>query len=83
MTAGTAEIEVGVILLVISAQLATIVLPAYFGTPGSSSAFPWVNLLCSVVALRHTVAANVRLSYAYAWLAFVEVSPPSRGDSGA
>jgi xanthine/uracil permease len=41
----------GVILLIISTQLATIVLPSYFGTPGSSSAFPWVNLLCAVVAL--------------------------------
>ena len=41
----------GVILLVISTQLATIVLPSYFGTPGSSSAFPWINLLCAVVAL--------------------------------
>lgn len=41
----------GVILLIISAQLATIVLPSYFGTPGSSSAFPWVSLLCAVVAL--------------------------------
>jgi len=41
----------GVILLVISSQLATIVLPSYFGTPGSSSAFPWVNLLCAVLAL--------------------------------
>ena len=41
----------GVILLIISTQLATIVLPSYFGTPGSSKAFPWVNLLCSVVAL--------------------------------
>jgi xanthine/uracil permease len=41
----------GVILLIISTQLATIVLPSYFGTPGSSSAFPWVNLLCAVLAL--------------------------------
>lgn len=41
----------GVILLIISAQLATIVLPSYFGTPHSTSAFPWINLLCSVVAL--------------------------------
>ena len=41
----------GVILLIISTQLATIVLPSYFGTPHSTSAFPWVNLLCSVVAL--------------------------------
>ncbi|HEY6497206.1 MAG TPA: solute carrier family 23 protein [Trebonia sp.] len=41
----------GVILLIISTQLATIVLPSYFGTPGSSSAFPWINLLCAVVAL--------------------------------
>ncbi|HEY1703956.1 MAG TPA: solute carrier family 23 protein [Trebonia sp.] len=44
-------IVAGVILLIISTQLATIVLPSYFGTPGSSSAFPWVNLLCAVVAL--------------------------------
>ncbi|HEX6452928.1 MAG TPA: solute carrier family 23 protein [Trebonia sp.] len=41
----------GVILLIISAQLATIVLPSYFGIPHSSSAFPWINLLCAVVAL--------------------------------
>jgi xanthine/uracil permease len=41
----------GVILLIISTQLATIVLPSYFGTPGSSRAFPWINLLCAVVAL--------------------------------
>jgi xanthine/uracil permease len=41
----------GVILLIISTQLATIVLPSYFGTPGSSSAFPWVNLLSAVFAL--------------------------------
>lgn len=41
----------GVILLIISAQLATIVLPSYFGVPGSSSAFPWVNLMSAVVAL--------------------------------
>ena len=46
----------GVILLIISTQLATIVLPSYFGTPGSSSAFPWVNLLCAVVALALVVA---------------------------
>ena len=46
----------GVILLIISAQLATIVLPSYFGTPHSSSAFPWINLLCSVVALALVVA---------------------------
>jgi xanthine/uracil permease len=41
----------GVILLIISTQLATIVLPSYFGTPGASGAFPWINLLCAVVAL--------------------------------
>ena len=41
----------GVILLIISTQLATIVLPSYFGVPHSTSAFPWINLLCSVVAL--------------------------------
>jgi xanthine/uracil permease len=41
----------GVILLIISTQLATIVLPSYFGTPGTGKAFPWVNLLCAVVAL--------------------------------
>jgi xanthine/uracil permease len=41
----------GVILLIISTQLATIVLPSYFGTPHSTSAFPWINLLCAVVAL--------------------------------
>jgi xanthine/uracil permease len=41
----------GVILLIISTQLATIVLPSYFGTPGSSSAFPWINLLSAVFAL--------------------------------
>ncbi|HEX4789758.1 MAG TPA: solute carrier family 23 protein [Actinospica sp.] len=41
----------GVILLIISTQLATIVLPSYFGTPGASSAFPWINLLSAVFAL--------------------------------
>lgn len=46
----------GVILLIISAQLATIVLPSYFGTPHSTSAFPWINLLCAVVALALVVA---------------------------
>jgi xanthine/uracil permease len=46
----------GVILLIISAQLATIVLPSYFGIPHSSSAFPWINLLCAVVALALVVA---------------------------
>jgi xanthine/uracil permease len=46
----------GVILLIISTQLATIVLPSYFGTPGSSRAFPWINLLCAVVALAIVVA---------------------------
>src|SRR6185437_15433720 len=43
----TNPIVSGVILLIISTQLATIVLPSYFGTPGSSSAFPWINLLCA------------------------------------
>ena len=47
----------GVILLIISTQLATIVLPSYFGTPGSSRAFPWINLLCAVVALALVVVA--------------------------
>lgn len=47
----------GVILLIISTQLATIVLPSYFGTSGTGSAFPWVNLLCSVVALAVVVTA--------------------------
>lgn len=46
----------GVILLIISTQLATIVLPSYFGTPGSSRAFPWASLLCAVVALAVVVA---------------------------
>lgn len=46
----------GVILLIISTQLATIVLPSYFGTPGSGKAFPWINLLCAVVALAVVVA---------------------------
>lgn len=49
----------GVILLIISTQLATIVLPSYFGTPGSSRAFPWINLLCAVVALA-LVLAGIR-----------------------
>lgn len=52
----TNPIVSGVILLIISTQLATIVLPSYFGTPGSSSAFPWINLLCAVVALGIVVA---------------------------
>jgi xanthine/uracil permease len=52
----TNPIVSGVILLIISTQLATIVLPSYFGTPGSSSAFPWINLLCAVVALGVVVA---------------------------
>jgi xanthine/uracil permease len=46
----------GVILLIISIQLATIVLPSYFGTPGPGPAFPWVNLLCAVIALAVVVA---------------------------
>jgi xanthine/uracil permease len=41
----------GVILLIISAQLGTIVMPAYFGTRADGSAFPWVNLGCAVLAL--------------------------------
>jgi xanthine/uracil permease len=52
----TSPIVSGVILLIISTQLATIVLPSYFGTPGSSSAFPWINLLCALVALAIVVA---------------------------
>jgi xanthine/uracil permease len=41
----------GVILLIISTQLGTIVLPGYFGTKESGSAFPWINALSAVVAL--------------------------------
>jgi xanthine/uracil permease len=41
----------GVILLIISAQLGTIVMPAYFGTRADGPAFPWVNLGCAVLAL--------------------------------
>jgi len=52
----TSPIVSGVILLIISTQLATIVLPSYFGTPGSSSAFPWINLLCALLALGIVVA---------------------------
>jgi xanthine/uracil permease len=44
-------IVTGVILLIISAQLGTIVLPAYFGTAADGHAFPWVNLGCAVLAL--------------------------------
>lgn len=52
----TNPIVSGVILLIISTQLATIVMPSYFGTPGSSSAFPWINLLCALVTLGIVVA---------------------------
>jgi len=41
----------GVILLIISTQLATIVMPSYLGAPHTTKAFPWINLLCAVVAL--------------------------------
>jgi xanthine/uracil permease len=41
----------GVILLIISTQLATIVMPSYLGAPHTNKAFPWINLLCAVVAL--------------------------------
>jgi xanthine/uracil permease len=46
----------GVILLIISTQLATIVMPSYLGAPHTTRAFPWINLLCAVVALALVVA---------------------------
>lgn len=40
----------GVILMIISSQLATIVLPSWIGQPGSAG-FPWINMLCAAIAL--------------------------------